>query len=190
MSPLPDTVVTVASELIKHNLRRIGHDLVPRPVNGQGEIHVVQWASMQDEANGIAEFLKRRHDAGQLDCGKTLVLAPRRQFGYLIRDELRRRVRAAHSFFHEEAFDGSPKLLNECQAQQAFTLLTLLINPQDLVALRCWLGFGSPELRVHEYKRLRDYSATSGRTAFEALDALTDGHLDLRYTTGIRSRYG
>ena len=55
--------------------------------------------------------------------GKILVLAPRRQFGYAVRDALTHLEVPAHSFFREEALD-------EDDTQQAFTLLSLLAKPE------------------------------------------------------------
>lgn len=89
----------------------------------------MQWASMTDEAEGIADFIKARVVAERVSPGKTLVLAPTRQFGYAIRDKLNASGVDAHSFFHEEALHGDPKDIDDCKAQEAFTLLTLLPIP-------------------------------------------------------------
>ncbi len=185
----PTRVVALASELIRSNLRRIGHDLLPKPDNCAGDIHIVQWPNMEAEAAGIAEFIHRKIETREFDPGKILVLCPRRQFGYMIRDALRERGRSAHSFFHEEVLDGNPKSIDDCQAQEAFTLLTLLVNPNDRVALRCWLGFGSQSLRAAEYQSLREYCSNSNVSTKEALDALTNGDLAIQRTRGIRDRY-
>lgn len=185
----PTRVVAIANELVRNNLRRIGHDFLPKPDNYHGDIHLVQWPSMETEAVGIARFIHSKIESGEFDPGKTLILSPRRQFGYMIRDALRKQGRSAHSFFHEEALDGNPKIITDCQAQEAFTLLTLLANPDDRVALRCWLGFGSPKLRVSEYQRLLGYCSQIGNSPREALDALANGRLSIRHTAGITDRY-
>jgi superfamily I DNA/RNA helicase len=144
---------------------------------------------MQSEAEGIAEYISTRVLSGEYNPGQVLVLCPRRYFGYLIRDQLRSRHVDAHSFFHEEALEGNPKKLTESRAQQAFALLTLLATPHDRVALRAWLGFGSPQLRANEYRRLRDHCATSGQFPIDALRAIRDGQLTIPYCTGISARY-
>jgi superfamily I DNA/RNA helicase len=181
--------VELASELIKTNLRRIGHELVPKVDNSAGDIHIVQWPSMEDEAAGLTDYIHRKIKTREFDPGRTLVLCPRRQFGYMIRDALRECGHSAHSFFHEEVLDGSPKNLDESQAQQAFTLLTLLAKPDDRVALRCWLGFGSQKLRAAEYQRLREYCSNNKGSTKDVLDALANGSLTLKYTNGIKERY-
>lgn len=185
----PTRVVAIANELVRNNRRRVGHDFLPGPDNYSGNIHVVQWPSMETEAIGIARFIHSRIESGEFDPGRTLILSPRRQFGYVIRDALREQGHSAHSFFHEEILDGNPKTSANCQAQEAFTLLTLLANPDDRVALRCWLGFGSSNLRASEYHRLREYCSQTGNNPREALEMLANGTISIHHTTGVTGRY-
>lgn len=185
----PTRVVNMANHLIASNMRRLRHQLAPDPEKPQGEIHVVQWPTMQDEAEGIAEYVCRKVQSGEFEPGNTLILSPRRQFGYLVRDMLLIRGCAAHSFFQEEILDGNSKSLGESQAQQAFTLLNLLVNPDDRVALRCWLGFGSQSLGVGEYKRLRDYCSINGLGPLEVLHSLNNNEINIPYTGHLIERY-
>lgn len=186
----PPAIVLLANSLIQHNQRRSGRQLIPTEDAAEVNVALVQWPDMQTEAEGLAEHVATRVLSGEYDPGRVLVLCPRRQFGYLIRDELRSRQVDAYSFFHEEALEGNPKEFTESRAQQAFTLLTLLATPHDLVALRAWLGFGSPQLRASEYRRLRDHCATRGQSPFDALQAIRDGQLTIPHCTGISARYG
>lgn len=153
----PCLVVNLANSLIAHNANREERELTTCGDNPEGEVHVVQWQSMDDEAKGLAEFIQQRILNGSTIPGQILVLAPRRQFGYAIRDELNELDIPAHSFFHEEALEGNPRILDNCEAQQAYTLLTLLANPDDRVALRCWCGFGSASLRNGGWRSIRGY---------------------------------
>ncbi len=185
----PSGIVEIANSLIQNNLRRTGRALVHLSGNVGGDIHLIQWGSMQEEAEGIATYIISKIDSNEFDPSKTLVLCPRRQFGYLIRDILKDRGYPAHSFFHEEALDGNPKVINECSAQEAFTLLNLFVNHDDLVSLRCWLGFGSPSLKVNEYKRLREYCSNQNISPRDALDLILSNELTIQYTNGIVQRY-
>jgi DNA helicase II / ATP-dependent DNA helicase PcrA len=185
----PTRIVSMANHLIETNLRRLQHQLLPREANPRGDIYAVQWTNMDDEAQGIAEYIYKKVSSREFDPGKTTVLCTRRQFGYILRDALIQRGIPAHSFFQEELLDGNPKSLGESQAQQAYTLLNLVVNPNDRVALRCWLGFGSPSLRVNEYKRLRNYCETNGTSPIEALRLINEKTIDLPYTTGLVIRY-
>lgn len=185
----PTRIVGMANHLIQTNIRRLRHRLLSLPGNPRGDIHVVQWQTMLDEAAGIAEYITRKIESREFDPGNTLVLSPRRQFGYLVRDELLQRGVRAHSFFQEEILEGQPKVLNESQAQQYFTLLTLLVNPDDMVALRCWLGYGSQNLCAREYHRLREYCANNALSPFEALRFITRNEIEIPHTTGLVERF-
>jgi superfamily I DNA/RNA helicase len=186
----PPTIVSLANSLIRNNMRRSGRQLIPSDQGQPVSVHVIQWPDMHSETEGIASFIEARVRAGEYDPGQTLVLCPRRQFGYLLRDRLRTIGIAAHSFFHEEALEGNAKLLPESLAQQAFTLLTLLAHPGDRVALRAWLGFGSPSLRSGEYYRLRNYCSHNPTTPWEALEAIRAGTTSIPHTAGIADRFG
>jgi DNA helicase-2/ATP-dependent DNA helicase PcrA len=185
----PTNIVEIANSLIQNNLRRTGRVLQALPDNIGGDIRVVQWHSMEAEADGIASFIGEMLDSGDFSAGNTLVLCPRRQFGYLLRDVLRERGYPAQSFFHEEALEGNPKIIDDSRGQRSFTLLNLLANPDDRVSLRCWLGFGSPSLGASEYQRLRNYCANEGILPRAALDMIVNGDLRIQYTTHVVGRY-
>ena len=185
----PHRVVAMANALIQNNVTRSNRQLRPFPGNPAGEIFAVQWTSMEEEANGIARFIKARADAGSLIPGNVLILAPRREFGYLVRDELIGLGVSAHSFFREQLLDGDPKDLNESKAQQALALLILLSNPDDRVALRCWCGFGNNSLADGAWARLRAHCEASGDTPWQALEKLIAGTLTLPHTRYLVARF-
>jgi DNA helicase-2/ATP-dependent DNA helicase PcrA len=181
----PVTVIQLANSMIANNPDRANRHLRPAPGQPQGDVQIVQWSSMTAEAAGIADFIKRRIDDHNVEAGKVLVLCPRRQLGYAIRDALRDREVAAHSFFQEEALEGDPAELDECQAQRAFTLLCLAANARDRVALRSWSGFGSSSLRTGAWQRLRNHCQATGQDPWDALVALDEGGLNLPYTAPL-----
>ena len=185
---LPTRIVGMARELIRNNVQRTGRTLTARAGNCEGDVSVVQWGTMEDEAAGVAAFLSHKVASEEFDPGETLVLCPRREFGFMIRDALAQRGCRALTFFHEELLKANPKRLKESEAQQAFTLLTLLAHPGDRVALRCWLGFGSQSLLRGEYGRLREHCSLEGAPT-EALDQMLAGSLSIPYTTHIAARY-
>jgi len=150
----PSVVVEMANAIIGRNATRSNRVLVPSPGAQVGDVHRVQWASPEDEASGLANFLRRRIDEGAVSPGQALVLAPRREFGRLIVAALGDRGITSKMFFNEHELDGNPKALGESQAQQTLSLLSLLVNEEDRVSLRCWLGFGSPNLRAPAWSRL------------------------------------
>ena len=78
----PALVVELACALIAHNHGRTPRALLPRPNNPAGEVHVLQWPTIEAEAQGVAEIIRKRIQSKEVEPGRVLVLAPRRQFGY------------------------------------------------------------------------------------------------------------
>ncbi len=185
----PRTVVAMANALIANNPGRAPRTLQAQPGNPDGEVLVLQWRSMEEEANGIATFIEERIRSGRVDPGRVLVLAQRRQFGYAIRDALNQVGVRALSFFYEEALDGNPKKADSCSALEAFTLLTLMARPEDRVALRCWCGFRSPSLNSGAWSRVRARCEATGASPSAVLADLSEGRLVLPNTRAVVARY-
>ncbi|RJP54868.1 MAG: ATP-dependent helicase [Deltaproteobacteria bacterium] len=185
----PKSVVDLANALIVHNNERVDRSIKPRPENLTGDVQIVQWPSVYDEAKGIAQLIKNEIVRGVVEPGKVLVLAPRRLLGALVREALHRLDIPAHSFFHQEELDGKPSELDESQAQQAFTLLTLLANREDCVALRCWCGFGSASLNHTGWNSIRNHCEQTGEQPYQVLESLTKDRIKLPYTTSIIQRF-
>ena len=108
------------------------------------------------------------------------ILTPRRQLGYSIRDQIRQLDIPVHSFYHEEA-------LEDDRAQRAFAILSLLVDLDDRVALRWWLGHDSPSARNNAYVLLRAYCEQAGVSPREALDQCVAGTLTLN--TALTNSY-
>jgi len=156
--------------------------LSPRSTNPDGEIAIFQWPTMQKEAQGIAEIIHNQIKKDEVRPGQVLVLAPRRHFGYAIRDALNDINISSHSFFQEEELDSQ-------YAQQAFTILTLLSNPDDRVALRCWCGLNSSTSLRGGWKRLQDHCSNSGETPYAALKNLISGLITIPYSRPLIKRF-
>jgi len=184
----PSNIVQMANELISHNELRIDRDLVADPLKEYANVSIVQWQNADQEAKGISECIKRLIQEGRVDPGKTLVLSPRRTIGHSVRNMLVDIGIEAHSFFSEDALYGDPKDKSKCQAQEAYTLLTLIANPNDYVALRCWCGFGSSNLRAPAWKRIRDLCAEENRSLPDVLEDIRTEKLDLRHGSWIVKR--
>lgn len=160
----PDSVVTLAQTLIQRNPGRIRGPLIARAGNPQGEIHNVQWRSIDEEADGIATFVQQKVQEG-IDPGMCLVLANSRRIGYAIRDAVQARGIEIRSFFREQAVES-------VIAQEKLTLLTLLATPDDRLALRSWLGLSSSTALVGSYRAALHAARERGTSVAAILQAL------------------
>lgn len=178
----PKLIVRLAAHLIKHNHPPgVPPRLNPRPANVDGDVHIVQWASLNQEASGLAQFVRSLVDGGHAPKD-ILILSPRRMIGYAIRDAIDATGVNVHSFYHEES-------LEEEKAQEAFTLMTLAANPDDRVSLRWWLGAGDKKWRASQYAVLRKHCEATGEAPRAALERLAVGTLVLAKTGDLVKRY-
>ena len=179
----PTRVVAMADDLIRNNHPpEIVNRLQPLPGNAEGEIHIVQWNTLENELQGLARYVNHLVTDRNYEPADIIVLTPRRLFGYEIRNQLQDLGIDAHSFYNEEP-------LEEAEAQEAFTLLTLLSNPEDRVALRWWLGHGSPSWRRGQYGVLRNYCQANDVSPYEVLASIESGDLELPGVGQLTARF-
>ena len=179
----------MANSLIVNNQNRTYRTLNHFRGNPAGEIYIVQWSGIEEEALGIAQFIQKRIQNLHIDPGQVLVLSPRRHLGYAIRDALINLGVSAHSFFHEEALQGNPKHFEESIIQQGFCLLTLLANQDDIVALRCWCGYGNNNLAYTGWRRLRENCEETGNSPWDTLINISEGEISIPHTAHIVERF-
>jgi len=184
----PQKVVAIANNLIKNNSNRTNRKLNPYR-DDDGEVHVVQWASIEDEALGLARLVSDRIASGKVTPGQILILATRKCFAEALRNELLKNSIPAQSFFSEDALTGNPKKLDDSSNQQAFCLLSLLVNRDDAVALRCWCGFGQANLGANSWRYLKNYCESSGTHPWKALTLISEGKVKVPYTVYLVQRF-
>ena len=181
-----ELIVTISDHMIQCNHPPgAGHRLVPlQPQPGPAIVRVVQWPTLNEEADGIASFIQHLITQCDFTAGDILVLSPRR----LIANEIKSRLVApefgiaVHSFYND-------KLLEPEEAQVAMTKLQLLSDPEDRVALRYWLGTGSASWQHGQYKVLRNYCEQNNLSPVEVLSQVSAGQIQLRGITRLKARY-
>jgi superfamily I DNA/RNA helicase len=185
----PLRVVQIANALINHNQRLAPKALNPYPQNANGDVYIVQHNSVADEVETLAAYIEwYLNTHGGMPAGEVLVLANRRMIGNGIRDALNARAQqnnrpwSAQSFYFEDALSTS-------LAAEGFSLLTLLVDPDDRPALRYWLSENRPDCRRLPYARLRQHCEQNGIAPRVALDAMATGNLNLPYTGALVARY-
>ena len=185
----PSTVVAIANSLISHNRNRTERELSLFPDNDEGVVDIVQWITLVEEVEGVADYIESNLRAKRFTRNEVLVLTPRRHIGYMVRDELRHRGINAHSFYREPFLDGNPRESDRNQILEAFILMQMLENPEDRVALRNWLGLNSSSLLAAGYRRLVVAANDSKKAPKEILDQVIAGDREVPHTTAIVKRY-
>jgi DNA helicase II / ATP-dependent DNA helicase PcrA len=178
----PERIVSMANALITNNRDRELRQLVPVTTNGTGEISIVQFATLAHEASGVADFIADQiANHGRLP-ENILVLAQRRSIGNPIHDQLVARDVPSKCYHHEGDLDS-------ITAQERMALFKLFIDPEDRIALRWLLGFGSNDFRAGAYRRLRTHCEQAGATPWEMMCQLEAGTASIPYTSHLVARF-
>jgi superfamily I DNA/RNA helicase len=160
----PTTVVEMANSLIRFNGHREPRTLDPHPDKCEGAVRIVQYQTMEEEAVGVSTLIRTYMGQTKTTPEEVLVLVPRRIPAELIRKSLADVGVKSRSYFFDDA-------LQSVAAQEAFSLLTLLADPLDRVAMRCWLGLRHHDLAIASYRRLLERCE---RHEVDILDGLED----------------
>jgi superfamily I DNA/RNA helicase len=178
----PTELVGLASNLISRNSDRTLGALAPRTGNDPGDIKIVQWPTMEEEVQGIAQVVVKHLAGGHINEGDVLILTPRRHIGYQIRNNLKAAGINVKSYFREEALDTE-------DARYRYSLFNLLAVPEDRVALRYLLGVGSTDCRQAAYNRLWQKANEVGVSVRDILDRIIAGQITLAHTSQIAAAY-
>ena len=176
----PPLVVDMANALMTHQTNRLTDRILQcaDPKMPQ-DVDVVRWVSLAAEAKGIARFVDAYLAShNEISPGQALVLSPRRQLGYMVRDELTALGRESRAYFQEQELDS-------LEAQRAFTLLRLLVDPADGTAIRWWLGHRARNWLVGTYARVRAHCEAGGEELHDVLDQMANGTLSIPRTVRL-----
>jgi superfamily I DNA/RNA helicase len=178
----PTLIVDIANSLIAHNRDREPRHLSPLAANGAGDIQIFQFGTLAEEANGIAHFIRDQIDRHGRRPQDILVLAQRRSIGNPIHDALLARDVPSKSYYQEGELDN-------LTAQERMALFKLFIDPEDRIALRWLLGFGSNDFRAGAYARIRAHCEHTGTTPWEAMCQLEAGAIRIPHTSHLVDRF-
>ena len=186
----PRRVVEMATALIGHNVRLEPKPFRACPQNGNGEVHIVQHGSIEDEITTLAAYIEwyLENHAG-VPAGEVLVLANRRLIGNGIRDRINELANENHRAWRAQSFYFEDALKSDAAAE-GFALLTLLVDRDDRPSLRYWLGADAQDCRRRPYARLRSHCEASGLSPRQALERMSAGALQVPYTTPLVARFG
>jgi DNA helicase II / ATP-dependent DNA helicase PcrA len=178
----PTRVVEMANALIAHNQDREARELTPRAENGVGQVRIVQYASLAEEAIGIARFVADLVNDRGYAPQDILILAQRRSVGNPIHDALSGRNVPSKSYYQEG-------ILDNISAQERLATLKLYEDPQDRTALRWLLGYGSNDFRSGAYGRLRTYCENDGAEPWDVMTRLSNGEIRIPHTQHLVARF-
>jgi len=178
----PKRVVNMASRLISNNTNRTLGDLQIFDKNQDGKVIVVQWKSLGEEIKGISQKVSSDIENKRISPEDILILAPVRKIGYRIRDALVQLGVNAKSYFRETAISTDDLKYN-------FAFLTLMANPNDMVALRFLLGYGSHDYRTNSYLRILEYSVKNEMSVFDVFEQSVAGKIKIPNTSTLVKKY-
>ena len=178
----PTRVVSMANSLISYNVMRpVPRQLEAINENGEGNVHIIQHITLDDEINGVVSTIKEMIEEG-VPPGHILVLAQRGVIGTPIYEMLIEKEIPVKSYYAEAELDAE-------EAQSKFALLKLYVNRNDRVALRWLLGLGSNNWRAPSYKRIRERCNEANSTPWQVLNDIADEHYSIPYTSKIVARF-
>jgi superfamily I DNA/RNA helicase len=178
----PERVVSMANALIGNNRDSDARQLVALAANGAGDVQIFQFTTLAEEATGVAGFIAdqiARHGRRPEDF---LVLAQRRSIGNPIHDQLVARGVPSKCYYHEGDLDS-------IAAQERMALFKLFIDPDDRIALRWLLGFGSDDFRSGAYRRVRSQCEQTGITPWQLMCQLEAGTARIPNTNRLVARF-
>lgn len=179
----PTAVVAMANSLIAHNGQRPAPRLlVPYEPNGSGEVSIVQFSNLNDEVQGITNVVLDLIAQGT-SAGDILILAQRDVIGSPIYQSLRHNFVPVRSYYAESE-------LENLDAQRKFSLLKLLADQDDRVALRWLVGVDGHDWNAAGYRRVRAYCEQNNMSPWQVLSALTEGEISIPHTQPITLSFG
>ena len=179
----PKKVVRLANELMGYLLGDHPKRLGEYPENGEGEVYATQWDNIEEETRGMAKIIHAMitDTARGIFAEDILILSPRRQLGYALRDELKSaHAINSHTFFQEEALDT-------VKARKVYSLLNYIAHPDDRISLRALLGMPTPLQGTYEKVLLK--SEELCKTPKEILEAIKAGVVVIPRAGEILGRY-
>ncbi len=178
----PVSVVQMANSLIAHNANREDKEMNPMNENGDGDVRVIQYPSVEDEISGVAEIVRSLVFDDEVRPGDILVLVQRKRLGVPLFERIVASGVPAKSYYSESELDSE-------QAQERMAELRLYVDFNDRSALRWYLGYGSDNFRAPAYARIRQHCRESGLEPWVVLEGLEAGDIRIPYTNPLVNRF-
>lgn len=172
----PKKTVKMANRFISSNLIAGRALLLPFDKNDDGEIFFLQWKTLIEEIEGISRIIEEMKTEGE-KLGEIIILCPSSKIASLIYSSM-----VEHNIptinFYGDMFDNAPSNSEESRPLYGISMLDLLINREDRVALRCLLGYGKTGLGCKPWQKIMNYSESNGISPYKVLEGMENGEID------------
>ena len=168
----PKTVIEKASRLIRHNTNHSPKEFTPYQENQIGELNELISETLIEEVNKISGIINTERE--KINLCDFLVLAPTRNVTDGLQNKLHELNIPSKSFFKEN-------ILKTDQLKKAFSMLNLLVTPEDIISLRYLLGLGGDKFRTKSYRRVLNYASEQGLTINKVLEKLVAKDINIPY---------
>lgn len=175
----PKKIVNMASSLISKNKSRIPGDLKEYAKNSEGEVHLVQWKTHDEEIKGISKIICRELELNVINPNDVLVLVPNKKIGLNVSEALK-----VYDIRSKQSMD----LMDFKENRYLYEMINL-IKLDDPVALRYILGEGSENSRSKQYNLIVNYSKENFVDIFDVLNSLSDGSVIIKGVKTIVEKY-
>lgn len=173
----PKRTVGLASKLISNNPAIGRAPLLPFNDQIDGEINFLQWKTLDEEIEGIAKIIESLNDSGE-NLGEVIVLCPSSKIASTIYSRLVE-LEIPTLNFYGDLFDNKPSNSEGSVPLYGISMIDLLINPENRIALRCLLGYGISGLRNKQWKKVMGYSETYGLSPYKVLEDMFINQTDI-----------
>lgn len=180
----PKKVIALANAFIKSTSRKQQPKLLkPSPDAIDGEVAIVQWRQVNNEAEGVATIIAHKIATGKVKPEEILVLTPRKPIGHEIANRLNNKGIKAQTCFADAV------LKENKPAQEGYAYLTLLNDRNDAVSLRILLGITTTDRRSNTYEKIRKHCLETGDTVNMTFLKVQAGKIHIPNISSLVERY-
>lgn len=184
----PKRVVRMANELIKKNSLNTSTVLEEFETNSEGDVHIINWLTNEDESRGIAQLIDQLIKNKKANPGDIMVLSPSAILAKDLSTRLEE-ISVKHRNYFTNVYKLHPANPNENKPLVALSMLTLIKSPDDLVTWRCLMGYGEPGLLNKSWRVVMEKGKQQNKTPFEILDLIVDNQESVLNKNKLISRY-
>lgn len=136
------------------------------------QVKAVKWPLPENEFNDLTKYLRVKfyHTDDDARESRTCVVVPNRRWAGMLEKALTKRGFEISTAGMGGGIGGDPRELARCRSLITYTKLNLLAHPDDLVAWRCWCGYGNYLTNSDAWAGLLAYAKEHELTLSAALD--------------------